>query len=290
MRSRHHATGLPTTRWRVTAHDDNREVLHVHKVAADSHASAARIARELDRDLPVYFHQTQKESDWRKERAKAKRAIALDAAQDQSAPTLTLAQQEVLDVILLLCDRIPKGLQCADIIEKLDRSDASRIIGQLKRKLILDRRLILQMDVCQFTPAALKWYEISPYKTPAEVMRRQLPAQHIFETLNPHKTPKRQRPTPMPPAETRRTPIRAADRKVVYERDGHRCQNAYCNPNTPEPQREALSIDHIIPVIHGGPNCVDNYQTLCLSCNVRKRTKSQTEFVASERLRAQRAA
>ena len=37
--------------------------------------------------------------------------------------------------------------------------------------------------------------------------------------------------------------------------------------------KDKLSIDHIIPVIKNGTNCIDNLQILCLPCNKSKGTK-----------------
>jgi len=36
---------------------------------------------------------------------------------------------------------------------------------------------------------------------------------------------------------------------------------------------EKLTVDHVLPVIHGGTNNPDNLQPLCRSCNLRKHTK-----------------
>lgn len=52
-------------------------------------------------------------------------------------------------------------------------------------------------------------------------------------------------------------------RFAVYRRDSYRC--LHCNAET------RLSIDHIVPVSRGGTHDIDNMQTLCRSCNSRKR-------------------
>lgn len=51
-------------------------------------------------------------------------------------------------------------------------------------------------------------------------------------------------------------------RKRIYERDGNRCLNCGSTDN--------LSIDHIIPLSKGGKTIIQNLQTLCLTCNLRK--------------------
>ncbi|MFI5985099.1 HNH endonuclease [Streptomyces sp. NPDC051555] len=54
-------------------------------------------------------------------------------------------------------------------------------------------------------------------------------------------------------------------RAVVLNRDGHACQACHSNEN--------LTLDHIYPWSLGGPDTVENLQTLCRSCNSRKRDR-----------------
>lgn len=51
-------------------------------------------------------------------------------------------------------------------------------------------------------------------------------------------------------------------REQVYERDGHQC--VACGTG------ERLTLDHIVPYSHGGPDTFDNLRTLCHSCNSSK--------------------
>jgi hypothetical protein len=64
---------------------------------------------------------------------------------------------------------------------------------------------------------------------------------------------------PEPP---RRPHIPTNIRRAVYERDGFRC--LHCGTT------ELLSLDHIHPWSLGGPDTIDNLQTLCKPCNSRK--------------------
>ena len=51
-------------------------------------------------------------------------------------------------------------------------------------------------------------------------------------------------------------------RKKVFQRDGFRCK--FCG------SLDALTADHIIPEARGGKTTLDNLQTLCMTCNLRK--------------------
>lgn len=53
--------------------------------------------------------------------------------------------------------------------------------------------------------------------------------------------------------------------KRVFQRDGSRCQ--YCGST------EQLTVDHIIPLARGESHHLSNLQTLCRSCNSRKRDR-----------------
>lgn len=54
-------------------------------------------------------------------------------------------------------------------------------------------------------------------------------------------------------------------RRTVYERDEYGCVSCGARKN--------LSIDHKIPVSRGGTNDLDNLQTMCMPCNLKKGTE-----------------
>ncbi|MBT1161255.1 HNH endonuclease signature motif containing protein [Bifidobacterium sp. SO1] len=62
-----------------------------------------------------------------------------------------------------------------------------------------------------------------------------------------------------------RVPIPKRTRKRVYARDGYKCLRCGSTKN--------LTIDHIYPWSMGGRDDIDNFQTLCQSCNSWKHTK-----------------
>jgi 5-methylcytosine-specific restriction enzyme A len=74
-------------------------------------------------------------------------------------------------------------------------------------------------------------------------------------------------------AKTPRIPTPLSVRNYVYQRDNYRCQS--CGH---EDRETRLSIDHIIPLAKGGSNDLSNLQTLCLSCNRRKKHHIDRRF------------
>ncbi len=72
---------------------------------------------------------------------------------------------------------------------------------------------------------------------------------------------------------TPRIIIPAPVRKYVFERDSYCCQS--CRKTNQETE---LTIDHIIPLARGGSNDLSNLQTLCRSCNLKKRHHLDPRF------------
>ncbi|HEY53336.1 MAG TPA: HNH endonuclease [Caldilineae bacterium] len=61
-------------------------------------------------------------------------------------------------------------------------------------------------------------------------------------------------------------------RRLVLARDGYTCQ--YCGS---QPNRGALTIDHVIPRSRGGAKDWENVVTACRSCNQRKGNRTPKE-------------
>ncbi len=53
--------------------------------------------------------------------------------------------------------------------------------------------------------------------------------------------------------------ISSKKRMSIFNRDGNKCLR--CGT------KENLTIDHIVPLVLGGRNRVENFQTLCKGCN-----------------------
>ncbi len=63
----------------------------------------------------------------------------------------------------------------------------------------------------------------------------------------------------------KRKSISKARRIKIFERDGGRC--AYCGD---ELAFDGFTIDHVIPVAHGGDNSLGNLRLACRACNCSK--------------------
>ncbi|WP_294287494.1 HNH endonuclease [uncultured Sphingomonas sp.] len=67
-----------------------------------------------------------------------------------------------------------------------------------------------------------------------------------------------------------RREVRPKLRQVVYERDGWRCVMDGADVS-PEQMFLKPQCDHKVPAARGGPSTIDNLQTLCTVCNLKKR-------------------
>ncbi|MCR5621132.1 MAG: HNH endonuclease [Treponema sp.] len=65
--------------------------------------------------------------------------------------------------------------------------------------------------------------------------------------------------------------IRASIRWQVFERDDFRC--VACGASASD--GAILHVDHIVPRSKGGFDTIENYQTLCQTCNIGKSNKSE---------------
>lgn len=66
--------------------------------------------------------------------------------------------------------------------------------------------------------------------------------------------------------------VEFVERRIVYERDGWTCQLClqHVDGTLKFPERESSSLDHVIPLKHGGKHSYENTQLAHLSCNIRK--------------------
>ena len=81
--------------------------------------------------------------------------------------------------------------------------------------------------------------------------------------------------------------------RIAYEEGIRRCP--CCNvqlvwrSNPTRPQVNLVSIDHIVPVSHGGVNTHDNYFVMCRKCNEKRGNKCFVEFVTDRGFNEKRA-
>ncbi len=73
----------------------------------------------------------------------------------------------------------------------------------------------------------------------------------------------------------KRRPISRHKREIVFKKDDYIC--LVCG----ETWVHKLSLDHIVPLFHGGSDDVDNLQTLCIKCNIRKGARIRDYRIAN---------
>jgi len=66
------------------------------------------------------------------------------------------------------------------------------------------------------------------------------------------------------------TAVEPVDVAAIFDRDGHQC--VYCGST------ERLTLDHVVPLIRGGPHIEENLVVACRSCNCSKGTKLLSEW------------
>lgn len=119
---------------------------------------------------------------------------------------------------------------------------------------------------------AAKWYRVYPgiVDDPAvQLLQARSFRRRFIETLNGIPTPftrfvKVSRDRPMPPEWM-------ALRQRVFERDDYTCR--YCGE-----RGGRLECDHVVPVIKGGSDDIDNLVTACFRCNRSKYGKTLEEW------------
>jgi 5-methylcytosine-specific restriction endonuclease McrA len=94
-------------------------------------------------------------------------------------------------------------------------------------------------------------------------------------------------------------PAHAALRRHVFHQDGFKCKRCpaiasestvdydghktlYTNTLTGTGYRDVLVLDHVVTLKAGGLNVVENFQTLCETCNKRKQKEDKAAAAAFE--------
>lgn len=70
----------------------------------------------------------------------------------------------------------------------------------------------------------------------------------------------------------------AAERKKIWENSEKQCR--YCGIFLESPAGDIMHVDHIVPVIAGGGDDLDNLAAACVTCNLKKNAKSEECFLA----------
>lgn len=74
----------------------------------------------------------------------------------------------------------------------------------------------------------------------------------------------------------------AAFKRAVFIRDDFTCVRCGSRPSREDkpwlPQLSRLHCDHIVPLSRGGGTNMENLQTLCAACNLKKGSRTESEF------------
>ena len=75
-------------------------------------------------------------------------------------------------------------------------------------------------------------------------------------------------------AAANKIPVMPAMRWQVFQRDGWKC--VACGRTSHD--GAILHVDHIVPRSKGGPDTLENFQTLCETCNIGKSNRDDTDL------------
>ena len=69
-------------------------------------------------------------------------------------------------------------------------------------------------------------------------------------------------------------------RREIYIRDNGICQKCgkLCEIDVDKNHPDKVNIDHIIPIVFGGTNNIDNGRVLCFTCNQEKRNEEMKKY------------
>jgi 5-methylcytosine-specific restriction endonuclease McrA len=70
----------------------------------------------------------------------------------------------------------------------------------------------------------------------------------------------------------------AKERRTIWENSEKECR--YCGVPLASCSGDIMHIDHIVPVIAGGGDDIDNLGAACVTCNLKKNAKSEEKFLA----------
>ncbi|WP_397570435.1 HNH endonuclease [Schlesneria sp. T3-172] len=69
------------------------------------------------------------------------------------------------------------------------------------------------------------------------------------------------------------------EREKIWIQSERKCR--YCKCKLESPDGDVMHVDHIVPVVVGGNDDIENLTAACVLCNLKKNAKSEEEFLAS---------